>query len=63
LPVTCFNLVEVKEGKYAGLKVNRGLHPGLVFDWGAKCALENLPAIWKSKELCEQLGMDIICRG
>ncbi len=57
-PVTCFNMIEVKEGKFAGTKVNRGLHPGLVFDWGAKCALENLPAIWKCKELCEQLGMD-----
>jgi aldehyde:ferredoxin oxidoreductase len=57
-PVTCFNMVEVKEGKFAGLKVNRGLHPGVAFDWGAKCALDNLPAIWKCKDLCEQLGLD-----
>lgn len=57
-PVTCFNLVEVKEGKYAGLNVNRGLHPGLVFDWGAKCALESLPEIWKCKSVCEDLGLD-----
>ncbi|MFC1901865.1 aldehyde ferredoxin oxidoreductase family protein [Chloroflexota bacterium] len=57
-PVPCFNLVEVREGKYAGLKVNRGLMPGVVFDWGAKCAIDNLPAIWKCKELCESFGMD-----
>ena len=35
-PMPCFNLVEVKEGKYAGTKVNRGLMPGYVLDWGAK---------------------------
>jgi aldehyde:ferredoxin oxidoreductase len=57
-PVTCFNMVGVKEGKYAGVQVNRGLHPGLVFDWGAKCALDTMPAIWKCKELCEQFGLD-----
>ncbi len=57
-PVTCFNMVGVKEGKYAGVQVNRGLHPGLVFDWGAKCALDTMPAIWKCKELCERFGMD-----
>lgn len=57
-PISCFNLVEVNEGKYAGLKVNRGTMPGVVFDWGAKCAIDNLPAIWKCKELCQQLGMD-----
>jgi aldehyde:ferredoxin oxidoreductase len=32
--------------------------PGVVFDWGAKCAIDNLPAIWKCKELCQQFGMD-----
>jgi len=57
-PVSCFNLVEVNEGKYAGVKANRGTMPGVVFIWGAKCAIDNLPAIWKCKELCQQLGMD-----
>jgi len=32
--------------------------PGVVFEFGAKCAIDNLPAIWKCKELCQQLGMD-----
>jgi len=57
-PMSCFTLVEVNEGKYAGVKVTRGTMPGVVFNWGAKCAIENLPAIWKCKELCQQLGMD-----
>lgn len=57
-PIACFDLAEVNGGKYAGVKANRGLHPGVVLDWGAKCAIDNLPAIWKCKELCEQLGMD-----
>ena len=59
-PTPCFNLVEVKEGKYAGLKVNRGTMPGVVIDWGAKCAVDNLPAIWKCKELCQRLGLDYV---
>ncbi|MFC1908935.1 aldehyde ferredoxin oxidoreductase family protein [Chloroflexota bacterium] len=59
-PISCFNLVEVHEGKYAGLKENRGLMPGLVMDWGAKCAIDNMPAIWKCKELCQHLGMDYV---
>ena len=57
-PIPCFNLVEVNEGKYAGVQANRGTMPGVVFDWGAKCAIGNLPAIWKCKELCQHLGMD-----
>ena len=57
-PVSCFNLVELKEGKYAGLKVSRGTAPGIIFDWGAKCAIDNLPGIWKCKELCQHLGLD-----
>lgn len=57
-PISCFKLVEVTEGKYAGVKANRGVHPGFVIDWGAKCAIDNLPAIFKCKELCQELGMD-----
>lgn len=57
-PVSCFKLAEVKEGRYAGVKANRGDHPGVVLDWGAKCAIDNLPAIWKCKELCQHFGLD-----
>lgn len=59
-PISCFNLAEVKEGKYAGVKVSRGTHPGVVVEWGAKCAIDNLPAIWSCKELCQHLGMDYV---
>ncbi|MFC2068535.1 aldehyde ferredoxin oxidoreductase family protein [Chloroflexota bacterium] len=57
-PISCFNLVEVQEGKYTGVKTNRGTMPGVVACWGAKCAIDNLPAIWKCKEICQKLGMD-----
>jgi aldehyde:ferredoxin oxidoreductase len=57
-PTSCFKLVEVKEGKYVGVKVSRGTAPGVVFEWGAKLAIDNLPAIWKCKEMCQDLGMD-----
>ncbi len=57
-PISCFDLAEVKEGKYAGVRVSRATHTGVATDWGAKCAINNLPAIWKCKELCQQLGMD-----
>ena len=57
-PISCFNLVEVHEGKYAGVKASRGTMPGVVFNFGALCALDNLPAIWQCKELCQRYGMD-----
>lgn len=57
-PTPCFDLVKVNEGKYSGVIANRGTMPGIVFQFGAKCAIDNLPAIWKCKELCQQLGMD-----
>jgi hypothetical protein len=50
---SCFQEVEVSEGKYAGLK-QVGHRPRVVLDWGAKLAIDNLPAIWKCKELCQQ---------
>ncbi|MFH1651248.1 MAG: aldehyde ferredoxin oxidoreductase family protein [Chloroflexota bacterium] len=57
-PVPCFNLAEVTEGKYAGLRVNRSQMPGVVLCWGAKCAIDNIEAVWKCKETCQELGMD-----
>lgn len=59
-PISCFNLAEVNEGKHAGVRISRGTHPGVVLEWGAKCAINNLPAIWRCKELCQQLGMDYV---
>ncbi|MFQ5853496.1 MAG: aldehyde ferredoxin oxidoreductase family protein [Candidatus Binatia bacterium] len=57
-PISCFLGAEVREGKYAGVRVSRGAHPGLIADFGAKCAIDNIPAIWKCKQLCHELGMD-----
>jgi aldehyde:ferredoxin oxidoreductase len=56
--MSCFSLAEVSEGKYAGVKASRGNAPGLQHTFGAKCAIDNVQAIWKCKELCQQLGMD-----
>jgi aldehyde:ferredoxin oxidoreductase len=57
-PTPCFNLIEVKEGKYAGTRCNRGLMSGITFRWGAQVGLNNLPAVWKCKSTCELLGLD-----
>jgi aldehyde:ferredoxin oxidoreductase len=58
--ISCFNLVEVNEGKFRGLKGTRGTHPGVAIEWGAKCGMNNLPAIWKCKEVCQELGLDYV---
>jgi aldehyde:ferredoxin oxidoreductase len=54
----CFNLAEVNEGRYAGLKVSNATFASVVLEVGAGCGIDNLPAIWKFKELCHLLGMD-----
>jgi len=62
-PSPCFKAVTVKEGKYAGLTATRGTHPGAILEWGAKCGIDNLPAIWKCKQVCNQFGMDYASAG
>ncbi|MFH1647440.1 MAG: aldehyde ferredoxin oxidoreductase family protein [Chloroflexota bacterium] len=57
-PVSCFNLAEVNEGKYAGLKISSGTFVSTINTWGGNCAIEDLPAIYKCKETCHLLGMD-----
>ncbi len=57
-PMPCFNLVELNEGKYAGLKVSSATFVSSVLEFGGKCAIDNLPAIWHCKELTHRLGMD-----
>ncbi|MFC1871919.1 aldehyde ferredoxin oxidoreductase C-terminal domain-containing protein, partial [Chloroflexota bacterium] len=59
-PIPCFNMVEVNEGKYAGLKYSSGTRIGFTLAWGATCAIDNLPAIWKCMELCGRFGMDYV---
>ncbi|MFQ5827142.1 MAG: aldehyde ferredoxin oxidoreductase family protein, partial [Dehalococcoidia bacterium] len=62
-PLACFNLAEVDEGKYAGLKISNATFVGPVFEFGGKCSIMSLPAIWKCKEVCHKLGMDIFSAG
>jgi aldehyde:ferredoxin oxidoreductase len=57
-PSPCFHMAEVKDGKYAGLKLSNATFVSTIFEWGAKCAVANLPAIWKCKEVCHRLGLD-----
>ncbi|MFC2066095.1 aldehyde ferredoxin oxidoreductase family protein [Chloroflexota bacterium] len=57
-PMSCFDMAEVNEGKYAGLKISSATFVSCIFSFGAKCAVETLPAIWKCKEVAHRLGMD-----
>ncbi len=57
-PIRCFNLVEVKEGKYAGLTISTGTMNHPIAQFGARLAAPHLPFIWKCKEMCHTLGMD-----
>ena len=59
-PMQCFNIAEVNEGKYAGLKVGRPGATGVHYAFGAKCAIEDMLTIWKCKEICHLLGMDYV---
>ena len=57
-PMNCYNeMGQVKEGKYAGLlesNVTRSLVIGVFSGLG----IDNLPAIWKCKDLSQRYGMD-----
>jgi len=63
-PVFLSNLVfysgRGEGGEVCRVKVSRATHPGVVIEWGAKCGINNLPAIWRCKELCQHLGMDYV---
>jgi aldehyde:ferredoxin oxidoreductase len=59
----CFNRVEVPEGDYKGLKITNGTFVQVVYEFGAKCGIESLPAIWKCKELCNRQGLDYSSAG
>ncbi len=57
-PWRCFHLGEVNEGKYAGLKIASATFRGSM-SFGPQCAINNIPAVWKIKDLCHRLGFDI----
>jgi aldehyde:ferredoxin oxidoreductase len=58
-PVNCYNgVAEVKEGKYAGLSMTNAQRPAIIGLFGGICGIDNLPAVWKCKDLCNQYGID-----
>ena len=59
-PANCFEIGEVKEGKYAGTWVARPTFAGVNISFGGLCAIDNIPAIMKCKELCQRFGMDYV---
>jgi aldehyde:ferredoxin oxidoreductase len=58
-PVTCYNGVAgVKEGKYAGFEMTNAQRPAIIGLFGGVCGINNLPAVWKCKDLCNRFGLD-----
>lgn len=56
--MNCYNdMGEVKEGKYAGLKESNVTRPMVVGLFGG-LGIDNLPAVWKCKDLSQRFGMD-----
>ena len=55
----CDLVADVKEGHYKGLKLGGVGYSLPVWEWGSgKCGINNFPAIWKCRELCNRYGMD-----
>ena len=59
-PDRCFEIGEVNEGKYSGTWVARPTFCGVTCAFGANCAIDNIPAILKCKELCQRFGVDYV---
>ena len=59
-PSPCFNYTNLKEGKYAGTVTGRPEFVGIACAWGTNVAIDNLPAIWKCKEMCQRYGIDYV---
>lgn len=57
-PFKCFKMGEVRNGKYAGLKISSVGFASSIYEFGAKIGIDNLPAIWKCKEVCHLMGLD-----
>ena len=56
----CNLRTDIKTGPYAGLDIG-GMgfsQPG--WDWGAKCGITSMAAMWKCRELCNRYGMDTV---
>ena len=61
-PVACGKLSEVREGPYAGCRVE-GPEYETLFALGPLCYNDSLEAVAKLNELCDRLGLDTISTG
>lgn len=61
-PIACAQMVEVKEGPYAGIK-GAGPEFETLALMGSSCGIDNLGALVKANQLCNQLGLDTISTG
>ncbi|MBC7075511.1 MAG: aldehyde ferredoxin oxidoreductase family protein [Syntrophomonadaceae bacterium] len=59
--IACGHWVEVKEGKYSGLKI-KDLEITPVASFGANLGL-NMDAVIKATELCQRFGIDLVSAG
>ncbi len=58
-PVNCYNgVAEIKEGKYTRLSMTNAQRPAVIGLFGGICGIDNLPAVWKCKDLCNRYGID-----
>jgi aldehyde:ferredoxin oxidoreductase len=56
-PIQCKHMIEVKSGKYSGLKMSSGTFVNTLLSW-TKAGVENVEAAWKFKDVCQRLGLD-----
>jgi aldehyde:ferredoxin oxidoreductase len=61
-PIKCGRVVEIKTGKYAGLK-GEGPEYETLGSFGGMCAINDLAAIIVAHNLCDNYGLDTISCG
>jgi len=61
-PFACGKLIEIKEGEYAGTRIE-GPEYETIFTFGGLCMIDDFPAIAKINEICDGLGLDTISAG
>lgn len=61
-PLACGNIAAVKEGAFAGA-VTEGPEYETLCSFGSMCGNDNLEAIIKADQLCDQYGLDTISTG
>ncbi len=61
-PMGCSHHIKIEEGEYKGLEVG-SLEYESVTMLGSNCGIDDLPAITKMDEICNNLGMDTISAG